>query len=1246
MKKIFKVTVWFLMITALVLCASAVVSAEDYDLWVGGIRVTSDNASDIFGDGKAVFDAETNTLILDTVTLTAYYDFSNPVNNKPETAAIYSLQELNILVKGNCSLYTSAKNSYNDYGIYCKRPTAQNCEMRDALTITGYDDEAKLTVSSASTLNETSALYTFDADIRIQDIGLTCYSASAMQSNTIYANGGEIFIDNSVVTCNAAEAQTQSSGLLAGFGINISGASNVTFTSKGCSYSGVEEVASYGALTLGKIIICEESSLSVNAATINCSGTAASCGASALLGVEVSDNSKLEAYGGTVTSTDSSAQNNSIGVFSSNVLVTDDSEVIGHGMYSSYMSAGIYGHTITVEDGDVVGYANSGVPLYSAIASDNPIQGDDASIYDSETKYYLDFVPGSDGLPGYFVDETGEITKNAIVTSSMEFDIWVGSVQVTSENAHDVLGDGTVSYDHATRTLTLDNAVIKETHTVLENLYSSTDENGVVHETIEKYTAGIYSNMPITLNIVGDVVIDCSDDTSHGNYGIKFDCSWAYDDYTNTIVGNEDSSLTVNAGGTNISYGIWTSDAICVIKDLDINVTAGDTCKTSVGIFLEDADEDFYIEIDNCNVVVCGGNISGDVEEMGAVGIGGGSVYIRNGSDVTALSGDVTSGTENSSCAGFFCLGFVEVSGGSTLTAKGGNVYANSGEINTLGMVVVGLLTIDDNCSVVATAGDARYNGEEQENARSIGFTLSLADAIIGDNASLTATGGYSDGTSMGIYVESIDSVTGYSKTIVLETEDSVVVAGTNNTNTDALNVGIYAETPIQNGTVKNFDTHEVLVYNDCFYTDSEGNIVANTIVNGGDILFGDYNLVVGGIEVTVFNKDDILGELDGDGASAYYDPDTKTLTLENAVITTYYDMGQAYVGILRAGALNINLVGDNKVVVNSYDELPEIVAGIATFNDVTINSEKSARLEIVTGDTTGDCYGIYTTPSDDGSFIADITVCGRATVIARSGNINYEYEHYTAGVTANGSVNVLDSASLYCYAGKAVYASEGSNYAYGVSAGIISYNVMNINTTGTVYGYGEKSDFVMGGLGGFSGINLINGVVIGECGSDVPVNAIAAGVVFAAEPQNVIVKTGSAEDTAGDDHSWINLAEGVGGTYLDGTGVPGKYTMLLPVKGICGIETETDQELGDAVTVKSIDADENVFVAFASYDANGRMIDYKTTFASNADDDNELSVALNLEGAVKVRVFVFENNSSFSPISDYIEKVYFDTIA
>ena len=282
----------------------------------------------------------------------------------------------------------------------------------------------------------------------------------------------------------------------------------------------------------------------------------------------------------------------------------------------------------------------------------------------------------------------------------------------------------------------------------------------------------------------------------------------------------------------------------------------------------------------------------------------------------------------------------------------------------------------------------------------------------------------------------------------------------------------------------------------------------------------------------------------------------------------------------------------------------------------------------------------------DGGEFTSDVTICKRANVIARSGKIHYEYECYTAGVYAYGSLNVLDGASLYGYSDEAVFTSASGSSAYGISAGILSYNVMNINTTGTVYGYGKKSDFVFGGLGGFSGLNLQNGVVIGECGNDAPANAVSAVVVFKSEPQNVIVRTGASADSLGEEYTWYVLSADVGGTYLDGTSAPGKYTELLPMKGICGLETENGSENEDNVVIKSIDAEGEVFVAFASYDENGRMIDYKTTFAANTDEQNEISVSLNLDGAVKVKAFVFENNTSFNPVCDYIEKVYFDTAA
>lgn len=46
----------------------------------------------------------------------------------------------------------------------------------------------------------------------------------------------------------------------------------------------------------------------------------------------------------------------------------------------------------------------------------------------------------------------------ATVFAVEDYKITVSGIQVTSENANDVLGNGTVSYDHETKTLTLNNA--------------------------------------------------------------------------------------------------------------------------------------------------------------------------------------------------------------------------------------------------------------------------------------------------------------------------------------------------------------------------------------------------------------------------------------------------------------------------------------------------------------------------------------------------------------------------------------------------------------------------------------------------------------------------------------------------------------------------------------------------------------------------------------------------------------------
>ncbi|MDD5823014.1 MAG: cell wall-binding repeat-containing protein [Firmicutes bacterium] len=73
---------------------------EKINVWVGGIQVTAENASDIDGTGSASYDIETNTLTLDD------YHYSGPgikVVSPYETeirAAIVSFGQLNIVTKG------------------------------------------------------------------------------------------------------------------------------------------------------------------------------------------------------------------------------------------------------------------------------------------------------------------------------------------------------------------------------------------------------------------------------------------------------------------------------------------------------------------------------------------------------------------------------------------------------------------------------------------------------------------------------------------------------------------------------------------------------------------------------------------------------------------------------------------------------------------------------------------------------------------------------------------------------------------------------------------------------------------------------------------------------------------------------------------------------------------------------------------------------------------------------------------
>ena len=77
---------------------------EEYGLWVTNVRVTSDNAEDILGDGTVHYDAYDNILTFENALI------------ESENTIIYSVKDLNVRLIGENKFI--CKNESNNFGIY------------------------------------------------------------------------------------------------------------------------------------------------------------------------------------------------------------------------------------------------------------------------------------------------------------------------------------------------------------------------------------------------------------------------------------------------------------------------------------------------------------------------------------------------------------------------------------------------------------------------------------------------------------------------------------------------------------------------------------------------------------------------------------------------------------------------------------------------------------------------------------------------------------------------------------------------------------------------------------------------------------------------------------------------------------------------------------------------------------------------------------------------------------------------
>ena len=159
------------------------------------------------------------------------------------------------------------------------------------------------------------------------------------------------------------------------------------------------------------------------------------------------------------------------------------------------------------------------------------------------------------------------------------YNLWVGGVEVTSDNASNITGEGitgTVTYDDSTKTLTLNNVNI-------DSVYSF--ENGV-----GKDSAGIYVSIDfdgdLTIKLVGENTITGkltgSDISSYGFFAEGFSTDLIFDGSGSLNISAADGKT---GAGNSWSVAIYANGSVNVGAQCTITATSGEASNISAAIY-------------------------------------------------------------------------------------------------------------------------------------------------------------------------------------------------------------------------------------------------------------------------------------------------------------------------------------------------------------------------------------------------------------------------------------------------------------------------------------------------------------------------------------------------------------------------------------------------------------------------------------------------------------------------------------
>ena len=221
---------------------------KSYNLWVGGVEVTSDNASNITGEGikgtgTVTYDVRTKTLTLDNVNIASVYSFENSAGTT-DSAGIYVSGDF----KGDLTIKLVGENTItgqlpgseiSGYGFFAKgsstNPTNLIFDGSGSLNISAAD--GKTGETPGETNSWSVAIYANGS----VNVGAQCTitATSGVADNTsaaIYANGSVNVGDQCTITATSGEPSNISAAIFANDGVNVGAQCTITATSGVASY--------------------------------------------------------------------------------------------------------------------------------------------------------------------------------------------------------------------------------------------------------------------------------------------------------------------------------------------------------------------------------------------------------------------------------------------------------------------------------------------------------------------------------------------------------------------------------------------------------------------------------------------------------------------------------------------------------------------------------------------------------------------------------------------------------------------------------------------------------------------------------------------------------------------------------------------------------------------------------------------------------------------------------------------------